>query len=371
MKLQITHAPSSRWICPEYSTVCPWNADGSRLLLIAVDHFQLYSLSDAGYYKLLMDLPIDANQEPRWSRTDPSRFYYVADNALMVLVLGHTGEVTAQYAQHVFPEYQRISGMSEGDVAQNDIGFSSDEYIVLAGINGSSIEVFLYNITDDQKFPPVRQSSFDSIKLSPGGKIVLARDTGLYYLQADSRLTEVNGHAAVANFDNRDVLIWCTNGLRQNWHNSVELIDIERPLERRVLINFGQKNYATHISTCDKSFCLVSVFDPTEKLPMQLWKVPYIGSPVLIEETAIKYRGYTSQPKATLNRNGSLAAYSIDDGSSVNTWIIDVEPEPLPEPVPVEPTETRIDYSQFVGQEFIMRPRPDGAVDIFQRKSSK
>ena len=69
-----------RSIANEYSTMTPFNADNSRLLLQHHSYFALYD--GQGHY--LNDLPfeITASSEPRWSRHDANLLYYVTGNQL-------------------------------------------------------------------------------------------------------------------------------------------------------------------------------------------------------------------------------------------------------------------------------------------------
>lgn len=99
------------FIINEYSTMSPFNADNSKLLLVHQSYFALYD----GGGTFIRDLPLEihALSEPRWSRRDPSVLYYIKGNALKQynIATGLMGVV------RVFTEYTKISGFGESDIS--------------------------------------------------------------------------------------------------------------------------------------------------------------------------------------------------------------------------------------------------------------
>lgn len=356
--IQLTHADSPDWIGNEYSTVCPFNSDQTRLLLVKRDHFVLTDLAGLK----LTDLPIAAGQEPRWSRKDPNVFYYIADSRYGVssALIQYNVVTSSRSAIAPFPNYKILSGKGESDICRDG------DHFVLCGDN---IDVFLYSLKHGREASYYQSAVFDSLKITPKAKILISDDSGIVVQPGHIQLTKTNGHAAVASYQGHDILLWCSSLDPVLDQNSVMLIDIDDPQKPpRPLLNLPWP-YAFHISTCDTDFCLVSAYDVTNALPFQIWKVPYDGTiPTLKAQFASVYRDYTSQPKAALSHDGSMAVFSIDDGNEVNTWLIEVG-SPAVQPVtPVEPNETWIDYSTYLDQEFIMRPQADGSIKIYQRK---
>lgn len=371
---QITHAIKN-WVGTEVSTVSPFNSNNSQLILLGsnpgsvLDHFILCD-GDGVFEK---DLPIAAWQEPRWSRTEPERLYFIEGNALVSLKVGMPGTV---FTEHVFPEYSTIWGHGESDISLDG------EHFALSGTrkDDGTDDVFVYNLlTNKKEWLISKVPPFDGLKISSSNEWILSRETDPRNPINDGIFTPhrpilaFNGHACPARSQGQDVLLWCNAAenpvTRPNCPNGLIMVRLSDGYQVP-LKSFLPWEYAFHISACDREFCLVSTYsEMNPALPMELWKVPFDGSPeTLICTTGGVYRGYSSQPKAALSRDGSRAVYTVDDGTNVNVWMVEIE-NPVVQPIVTEPTETRIDYAPYVGKsEFVMRPRPDGAVDIFERK---
>ena len=86
-------------IANEYSTMSPFNDDGSRLLLQHRSYFALYD----GDGRYLRDLPfeISAASEPRWSQHDRNVFYYRTGNQLKQYRRRFGNRVAAAYLRRV------------------------------------------------------------------------------------------------------------------------------------------------------------------------------------------------------------------------------------------------------------------------------
>ncbi len=308
----------------EYSSVSPWNCSNTRLLLLAstptavLDHFQLYGGAQ------VENLPLGASTRPRWSRTDPNRLTYLEGNKLKI----YDTETGYVYIRHTFSEYEVID-----DGGETDISADGNHRILFGAKSDGSIEVFIHNLQSNSKelvFP--QYDTFDGLKITGDNFAVVSRASGIYLLdsQPTRRLTTVNGHAATAIYQDRDVLLWCSANDPHINKNAVIAIDIETAV-RRVLFTLDWA-YAFHISACDRDFCLVSCYAPDGSLPCQLWRVPLDGSPAtrLLADTGGIIRDYTSQPRAALSRDGSRCVYSVDDGSTVNTWLLLLDEVPKP-----------------------------------------
>src|SRR5262249_51501301 len=96
----------------EYSTMSPFNSDNTRLLLVHFSYFALYD-GAGNFLRNLVEYGINASSEPRWSRTDPNVFYYVAGNQIRAF---NVGTLVAMVI-HTFGEYTRVSGMWESDIS--------------------------------------------------------------------------------------------------------------------------------------------------------------------------------------------------------------------------------------------------------------
>lgn len=148
------------WVTPEYSTICPWNADNSRLLLCHQDHFALYD----GEGLFLYDLDVPANAEPRWSRTDPDLFYFCAGNILMSY---RFSDVDFTTTERVFEEYDRITGKGESDISAD-----GDHMVFI----GDEREVFVYQISTQTKGPALNVSGYrvESLYLTPKNEALIS-----------------------------------------------------------------------------------------------------------------------------------------------------------------------------------------------------
>src|SRR5215470_17361728 len=199
------------FVGPEYSTMCPFNQDKSRLLLVHFSYFGLYD----GEGNFLKELPaIDASAEPRWSRTDPNVFYYRHGNQFRSYNVGTDASTTV----HTFTEYSSVSGMGESDISLDG------NHFVLAGDNRY---IFLYEISTDSKGAVLDASghSFDSLYVTPNNNVTVTwltngngtRFTGIELFDRNMnfqrQLAHAGGHMDVTNDLNGDeVLLWVASG---------------------------------------------------------------------------------------------------------------------------------------------------------------
>lgn len=350
---RITNSTPPAWIGNEYSSMTPFNCDNSRLLLIAVDHFMLYD----GEGNFLQDTPIAASSEPRWSRTDPGKFYYHVRNALYDN-LGNTVKT--------FSEYTSITGKGESDI-------SVDGHLVLCGTRPDGVEeVFVYDLIANSKGTVFPQSAaFDGLKITVDNEIILSRGDGIWNLHRNLKIAPTDGHACPVVINGKSVLLWCSSADPVTNKNAVIAIDTHSGMFLSVLYNLDWK-YAFHISAA-KDFYIISTDCPDKSLPSQVLKAYYdTTKPVeVLCDTGSIFNGYNSQVKAALSIDGSKVVGcsnfgDVTDANFCDVFMLDLAASTTP---PVPPTETRIDYSPYVGKyEFVMKPRPDGAVDIYERK---
>ncbi len=356
------------WIAPEYSTMSIWNQTETLMLLVAVDHFQLYRMPPDGQVQFLCDLPIAAHQEPKWSRRDPLLLYYVNGNVLTMAqfnaaderVFATSIEATFGNYVHHYGDWQNgVSGLGESDISEDGGHF------VFTGMDKFGNQwVFVYSLAARVLVAPAwpMPDGTRSLYLTGSNEVLCGTLSGTYLFTAAG---EPRGLVMVGPAPHMDVfhdsLIYCSSNDAALNKNAVAVVDVHDPASRRVLMDLAWP-YAFHISCCDQPFCLVSIFDLTNTLPAELWKVPYAGQPTKLATIPTTVHDYTGQPKASLSRSGRLAAVSVEQGSQVNTWLLTMET-----PAGSAKIGKRIDYSSYVGRAyFIMRPRTDGAVDIEQ-----
>lgn len=371
---KITHSIPPQWTGVEYSSMSPFNSDTTRLLLIKVDHFGLW---DGGGH-FLHETAISSSAEPRWSRTEPTVLFYLSMNSLLRYDVNSGQSATL----HVFSEYLSISGKSESEISPDG------DHLVLCGTKpGGQEEVFVYQISTGKKFHVWPQTElFDGLKIDGHNRIILSKQSGLYvYDGSESRRTIVNGHACLTQAHGRDIILWCsasdpainTPTGQLITANAVVAIDIETGVKD--IIHVFDWKYSFHIAAPDgQPWCIVSTDCPDRSLPSQVWKV-YLDktkpAELLCGTGSIRPDNpnpsdpppYNYQVKAAVSRDGSKIVGSSNFGDIVDPNYCDVFMLELSATASV--TETRIDYSSYVGKsEFVMRPRSDGAIDIFERK---
>lgn len=158
----------------EYSSVCPFNCDGTRLLLLAsnpgsiLDHFGLYD----GSGQFLRDLPIAASQEPRWDRKNPGTLYFISGNMLMRMEIYLLSDPIMSQVK-VFTEYASISGKGESDISVDG------DHFVFAGTKAdATVEVFIYSLKDGKGpiFPQTKP--IDGLKITATNQIIVSYSDG-------------------------------------------------------------------------------------------------------------------------------------------------------------------------------------------------
>jgi hypothetical protein len=357
--VQITHSVPPAWCGNEY-TMSPFNVDCTRLLLIKVDHFGLFD----GAGTFLSDLPIAASAEPRWSRKDPTIFYYLSGNSLF----SYSTTTSLHLQLHVFTEYTSVSGKGESDIALDS------NHMVFAGTRPDSVvEVFVFTISTGTKGPLFPQTvPTDGLKLDSQNLAIVSYSdgTGIWVLDNPPRkLAGYDGHSCPVTYLGLDKLLWDSSADPVINANAVVSIDVATGVVD-ILATFPWA-YSFHISApVNLPYCIVSTDCPDKSLPSQIWQVFFDKTipPVLIADTGSIYTGYNSQIKAAISWDGSKIVGCSNFGQTADVnycdaFLIDSAPVPVPD------TSTRIDYSSYVGKSiFEMRPRPDGALDIYERK---
>ncbi len=130
-----------------YSTVSPFNADDSYLLL--TDGFGRRYVTDlkGNIVVPISNMPTGYNDGWfLWDATNPAVFYYTTGNSLMKGTI--SGASVANAVVHQFTEYAAINFMDETDVSQDGA-----HVVVIGGDNsGSSPEnVFVYDLVTNRK----------------------------------------------------------------------------------------------------------------------------------------------------------------------------------------------------------------------------
>jgi hypothetical protein len=385
----ITKAPAGSWIGHEYSSICPFNSDNTRLLLIHVDHFELYD-GDGNHLK---STPLSPTSEPRWSRKDPNLIYYRAKNE----VRSFDTKTDVSTTLHTFPAYEEVYGQGESDISED-----GDHLVLL----GNKHAVFVYDVKKDRVSDiHLWDAPIGQLYITPENNVLVGDARGVHLLERNTlrKLRTValtQAHQSVARDTNGEEVLIRINAadpsgdLIVSCPNGIEKVPLKGGVPS-CLWSVGWKPHAegggaasqaVHISCPDrKGWALISTYSPKNADPSRVYRVRFDmgGAELLCETGSVMIRNpnegtiyYNPQPKASVSRDGSRFVLSSNagildrGGDYTDVYIVKLE-DPKPEPAPASITdgeEIRIDYSPFVGQEFVMRPRPDGAVDIFHRK---
>ena len=337
-------APDS---CGNEYSVNPFSYDNSYLILLRsnlpsiLDHFGLFD----GSGKFLRNLPITANEEPRFSLIDAKKLSFTRGNTFM----GMNVESGAVWVEYTFTEYVSLKNYGESDISDDS------EHFVLAGVKkNGTIKVFTYSTTEG-KGPVYPQTlPIDGLKITRiSNEIILSRNSdphkptdGIFILtpNGERRLTDADEHACVATYKGRDVLLWAES----DTENACVMIDVETGARTTLALQLPW-DYAIHISAPrDLPWCVVSTDCPDHKLPAQVWKVYYdnkIPSELICEPDSV-FTGYSSEVMAAVPPDGTKIVGRSNFGKTDNpdycdVWMVDLPPtQPSPDPDPIVETDS-------------------------------
>ncbi len=350
---KVTRVTSAlKWTAPDYSTWCPWNADGTKFLLVNVDHFDLYFYL-SGITGLIQPLPIGASCDSRWSTTDPRLIYFVQGNTLNLLNIS-TG---SSLPLRVFPEYTQIRiGNGEGDISYDG------NYFALVGTRlDGGIEVFVYDIKANTKGAVLDCGGrpLDAVYMAPGGVLVKWTDAiGFRGLDMTPLrpILSCDGHGAVGS----DNCLYITNSNE----NPVTLPDFPNGIVRIDLATGKQTgllalvwSLAVDIAACAPGVILVSTYSASGGP----W-VPYRNELLLLatDGSSVKRLAHTRssgnpswssddnylvQPHAQISRDGTKILWGsnmahLDQSGRCDTYLIDLGATvPIPHQRPPRPPQ--------------------------------
>jgi len=355
--IQITNTTAGQDISVEYSSMrC--SSDKWLLLVHPSGYFGLYTKD--GTFIRLLESEIDTSSRPRWSRKNRDLFSYKRLNSLWL----YDAIANASKLIHMFTEYDSIDDGGEADLSIDG------EHRVLVGTKGNIQEVFVFDLISGAKDQVQTQTeAFDGLKITGSNRVIISRGTGL---SIDGRqLTSVNGHACPIQFNGKDYILWCNSNedpvTLPDYQNAVVMIDVETG-DQIGLASFPWA-YEFHISACSKKgFCIVSCDAPKNDAPGQIWKVycdPTIPKECLIADTKTTYRDYTSQLKASVSEDGSRIYYTVDNGTTVNVFMLLLDAQTDP----VQSTDPQWKPVTFVPQEinraWQFKVRPNMKLQMF------
>jgi hypothetical protein len=352
------------FVTNEYSTMSPFNRDGTRLLLQHQSYFGLYD----GEGRFLRNLPfyVAASAEPRWSRHDPGLLYFVWGNQLRTL---RVDDGTSSLV-HAFTEYGTVRGNGEADICEDG------DHLVLAG---DGREVFVYEISTDRKGPVFDAGghAFDSLYITPDDNVTItwlqpgtARYTGIELFDSHMgflrQVTRAGGHMDVTRDTNgEEVLVWSNSADPMPvCHNGIVKVRLSDGMQT-CLASFDW-SLSVHVSAPDAGgWAFVETYAPWDPWPRlgdwpaytgEILQVRLDGSQRrrLAHHRSRPFETYYYTPRVAANRDGTSLVFSSNFGlqarlglhtTYTDTYRLTVPdippPPPLPTPVPTPPSVRR------------------------------
>lgn len=335
---RLTNAAPS-WMGNEYSSMCPFNSDNSKVLVIdGTGSFNVYDFAT----KQIKRIPVLASEEPRWSRSNASILYHTSYSSPNQ-VFEYNVVIDVSRSIRTFPEYTKVYGRGESDIS------SDGQSLVLSG---DDREIFTFNVLTGVKGAAYKWSTpFDGLKLSPGNHIILSAPEGLFVLDPGParKICNANGHCDVGSDTNGDPIIVWTNSADpspvaacQNGIVKVRIADGKQTCLLQL-----DWSLAVHISLPDnKPWCLVSTYAPVNKgkqYTNQILKVMLDGSgvEVLCNTNSKPLNSYNWTPKVSVSNDGSRFVFSSNNGfvpTGATAEYIDVWYAELPAAAVTPPT---------------------------------
>ena len=310
----------------EYSTMTPFNADNSRLLLQQQSYFALYD----GQGQYLRDLPfeITAASEPRWSRHDANVLYYVTLNQLKQF---NTATGVAAPVR-TFAEYAVINGRGESDIC-----FDGSHLVLV----GNHREVFVYDISTDTKGPVLATTAlgdFDNVSITPDDHVLVSwyasgagRYRGIELFDSDMaflrQVSPVIGHMDVTRAADGNEVVLMVNAAHPSpppgCANAIVKIGLAAGDETCLIsLDWG---LGAHVSGPDgNGWAIVSTYAWADPSPLASWarhageilQVKLDGSEVrrLAHHRSRPFNSYTWTPRASVSRDGARVVFSSNYG---------------------------------------------------------
>jgi hypothetical protein len=348
---------SLEFITNEYSTMSPFNSDGTRLILQHHSYFGLYD----GEGRFLKNLPfeVSASAEPRWSRREPGVLYFVRGNELKRLDTGSG----ATSLVHAFREYGRIQGHGESDIC-----FDGDHFVLA----GDGRQVFVYEISSDRKGPVLDTGGrgFDSLYLTPDDNVTVTwlqsgsgRFNGIELFDRNMRfirqVARAGGHMDVTrDADGSEVLVWANSADPQPVCNN-GVVKVRLADGRQTCLVSLDWSLALHVSAPDgNGWAFVETYAPSDPDPgagawrpytNEVFQVRLDGSEIrrLAHHRSRPSDTYYYTPRVATNRAGTRLVFSSNHGlqSILGLWrqytdvyLMNVSggssPQPSPAPTP-------------------------------------
>lgn len=312
------------FVAVEYPSVCPFNADNSRFLLIHQDHFALY---DGGGI-FLRDLTLGASGRPRWSRNDPDWLVYISGNELHGFNVATNEDILVRK----FDEYASIDNGGEAD-----IGWDDQTHIIV----GDKSQIFTYSTTTGARSKEITVPfGFDNAMLTPNGNVLIAGSGGIGLYDSDLSfirdLTREKGsaghHAVMQDADGSEILLWTNANERPvtlpDFPNGIVKIDLSTGKQNGLLSL--PWDAAVHITNpVSGKYAYVSTYQkpeaPVTEYSNQILAVALDGSGArkVCDHNSVAV-SYNPQPRASVARDGTRLLFNSNGGVTVDPDYTDV-----------------------------------------------
>ena len=318
------------WISHEYSTASAINSDKTLALLIHQSYFAVYDLNGS----LIRRLPqVCALCAPRWSRTEPAVFYYVANRQVV------SYNAATNVHTPVGPQLPYDVTISRGE---DDICFDGDH---LAGFGQRAGTYYLYVfsiaaravIAEYQIGTAAEFANVESVEIAPNDIVVVsyvandrenarAPNKGMWSFTLGLTplrqiFTALGHHDLGTDVDGNPILVITNAG---SFHplpgcpNGIEKIRIMDPEIRTCLLPMHW-TLAVHVSMPDQAgWAMVSTYAPGDAMH---------GSLSHKEEgfPSINYSGVPWNLQTNAAHSGGTARWSADDRARVSYFFYGTE----------------------------------------------
>ncbi|PPE69152.1 hypothetical protein IS481_07300 [Caldimonas thermodepolymerans] len=340
----------------DYSRRQAFNADGSRLLVIAQDgHWHLYDARTLEHLKVLPGLAGDA--EPQWHPTDPERLYHLPNNGVgmrlyeLNVETGHAREVAdlASRLRARWPRAHAAWTRSEGSPSADGRYWA----FMVDDDQWQGLGIVTYDLVEDRvlatyDFAAHGKSRPDHLSMSPSGRyVVVSWNDGPVAFTREltqprplQRTGEHSDIALTADGDDAYVAVDYKAG-----DGAVFMVNL-RTGQRTDLFPTYVNGTATALHISGKAYrrpgwVLVSTYADYGRggpqwLHRRLFAVELKARPRIVHlaHHRSRYAKYWTEPQATVNRDFTRLLFNsnwgTDSETDVDTYMVVPPPGALP-----------------------------------------
>lgn len=212
------------WACQtEYATICPFNADSTRLLIMhGSSGPAIYDGHGNFLFYPFVNGHLESMHSPRWT-ADPNQFIYLAGNQLKIYDIAKRQATLVR----TFSEYLATNQGADGVTTMGEEDLKGNRQLIglVGALANGTRDIFIYNLKTDTKvatlnLPTSLAYTFDNIYITPSGRLMIGwysqgkganRGQWLYdaSLKNIRQLTGAMGHNDIGqDVDGSEVLIW-------------------------------------------------------------------------------------------------------------------------------------------------------------------